>query len=222
MPLIDLKELTQNIRKIAAHWGAVNAATPTRPLTIPASSALLGGLTLAELTMLEGAISADFTAVVGADNATQGAQARRNSARTALLVTYKLFRKTTLAYLGESVYATQLPTLPSVGANDKLFEDTGDDLAHIWSAIDADASLSLTRPLTLSEGTDLTEFQSALASVKAANAALPGAKEHARQVRATRDEKVKRAIAALRAYRKLAQVHLPPGHPLLATIPTLD
>jgi hypothetical protein len=221
MPQIDLKELIQKINRITTHWSAVNAAFPQKPLTISSSATVPGGLTLAQLTALSTAISADFTNVVIVDNALQEVQARRNDARKALLPLIKLFRKTVTGYLPDSVYAKQLPETPPVGANDRLFEDTGDDIASLWAAINADTTQDITRPLVLSDGTDLAAFQALLATVKATNAALPVAKETARQARATRDEKVKQATAALGRYRKVAQVFLPPNHPLLATLPTL-
>ncbi len=221
MPQIDLKELIQKINRITTHWSAVNAAFPQKPLTIPSSTIVPGGLTLAQLTALSTAISADFTHVVSIENAQQDAQTRRNDARKALLPLIKLFRKTVTGYLPDSTYAKQLPETPPVGANDRLFEDTGDDIASLWAVINADTAQDITRPLVLSDGTDLAGFQALLSTVKATNAALPVAKETARQVRATRDEKVKRAIAALGRYRKVAQVFLPPNHPLLATLPTL-
>lgn len=221
MQPIDLKELTQAINQFAAHWSAVNAAFPEKPLILPGSSTIPGGMTQAGLVALGATISGEFTMVVERDNATQAAQATRNDVRREFLQSIKLFRKTVQGYLPESVYLKQLPAAPPVGANDRLFEDTGDDVHGIWTAINADTALAITRPLVLSDGTTQADFASALARVKQANAALPTVKERARTARATRDGDVRRAIAALRQYRKTAGAFLPPGHALLATLPTL-
>ncbi len=221
MSQIDLKELTQNINRIAAHWITVDSAFPTRPLTLASSSATPGGMDHAGLVALGNAISADFAGVVAADNVTQEVQSRRNTARKTLLPSVKLFRKSVQAYLPESAYVGQLPDAPSVAANDRLFEDAAEDVLNIWAKIDADKTLKVALPFTLSDGTNRVEFQKKLQSVKMENAALPAAKENARRVRATRDGNVRLATAALRTYRRTAAAHLPPGHPLLATLPAL-
>ena len=70
-------------------------------------------------------------------------------------------------------------------------------------------------------GSTQATFVALLSEVKAAHGDSPGAKVAAQRVRTTRDEKIKRALGALKLYRKTVPAFLPPGHALLETVPTL-
>lgn len=218
---VDLKDLTQTVNRFIDHWNAVNGAFPTKSLTLATTGLLPVGMTLDGLIDLRDEIAADFAAVVVADNLVQQKQATRQTVRKAILVPQKLFLKTVQSYLPESVYLAQVPKTPSIGANDRAFEDACEDSANVWARINADTTLTITRPLVLSDDTTHAGFTVLLTTLKQAHEESPAAKVAAQRARATRDEKVKRALAALKLYRKTAQAFLPPGHALRETVPTL-
>lgn len=218
---VDLKDLTQTVNRFIDHWNAVNGALPNQTLTLAKTTDLPDGMTLEGLIDLRDEISSNFAAVVAADNVAQEKQAQRTSARKAILAPQKLFLKTVQSYLPESRYRTMMPKTPLVNSNDRAFEDACEDSANVWGKINADTTLTLTRPLVLSDGTTHEVFDGLLTGLKAAHGDNPAAKVAAQRVRAARDEKVKRALAALRLYRKTVAAFLPPGHVLLETIPAL-
>lgn len=219
---VDIKDLTQTVNRFIDHWNAVNAVFPTKTLTVAQTALLPEGMTLDGLINLRDAIAQDFVAVVAADNVVQARQAQRKAQRQAILIPQKLFLKTVQSYLPESAYLSQVPKTPGIGANDRAFEDACEDSANVWAKINADTTLTLTRPLVLSDGTTQAAFVALLTALKAAHGDNPAAKEAAKRVRAGRDEKIKRALTALKLYRKTAAAFLPPGHALLETIPTLE
>ncbi|WP_394795810.1 hypothetical protein [Armatimonas sp.] len=218
---VDLKDLTQIVNRFIAHWNTVNVVFPTKTLTLAQTTLLPDGMTLDGLIDLRDEIAADFVAVVTVDNVAQEKQAQRKARRQAILVPQKLFLKTVQSYLPESAYLSLVPKTPSIGANDRAFEDACEDSAGVWAKLNADTTLSLTRPLVLSNGSTQATFVALLSEVKAAHGDSPGAKVAAQRVRTTRDEKIKRALGALKLYRKTVPAFLPPGHALLETVPTL-
>jgi hypothetical protein len=218
---VDIKDLTQTVNRFIDHWNAVNAVFPTKTLTVAQTALLPEGMTLDGLIDLRDEIASDFAAVVAADNLAQEKQALRLALRQKILVPQKLFRKTVQSYLPESTYLAQVPKTPSIGANDRAFEDACEDSANVWAKINTDATLAITRPLVLSEGTTQAAFVAFLTGLKTVHGDIPAAKEAAKRVRARRDEKITRALAALKLYRKTVPAFLPPGHALLETLPSL-
>lgn len=197
------------------HWAQVNTALAPKALT------LKGGYSVASLKTDRDALAARLTTIVDADNAVQGARARRTTEQKDLKERLRQFRNAVIGSIADPELVAQLPVIPTTAAATSHWAKAFDDMASIWQKLETTPPAGFTGPLLLADGYTRAQFVTDLAALKATYTALTAAEASATLQRKTRTTQAKALRTRLVAYRKAVVGAFATGHPLLASLPGL-
>ena len=215
MPITTVASYPITAEAFINHWTQVNTF-----LGLPANALILvGGYTVANLTTDRTAILSAITAVVTADNVRTNTASDRDIKKAALRVRVTQFRGLVSGLMMGSVYVRSLPTLPAFKAPEGTYLRPLDDMQSLWTQINAAPPAGFTAPLLLAGGYTLATFTTDLAALKTSYTASNDATQNATIARSGRDVLLAPLRARMQQYRKAVVGKLPPGNPLLNTIP---
>ncbi len=219
MPITNIGSYPITMQEFVEHWIDVNAALGGAPAT---DYLLHGGYTLATFTTDRATLAALIISI-NSDQTVVIAAAQRDAKKEAIRGRMVQFRGAAQNNLAGSIYQRLAPTLPDLTDDESDYLDPFDDMANLWAKINADATVpGFTPPLLLQGGYTVANFATDIAALRAAYTAVGAAEENARLDRAKRDDLMVAAYERMKQYRGGLVVVLPPGDPLLATVPDLS
>lgn len=213
MPITTIGSYLTTAQAFADHWTQVNTAIAPDVLT------LKGGYTLANFNADRAALQTAIDAVISADNARQMAAEDRDLKKAALLTRFSQFRHVVRGLFPGTQYFASVPRAPKFNAVQSRFLQPLKDMADHWSRINAATIPGFTPPLTLSGGYALATFNTELAALQTAFDTVGTTSSAARSARESRNVLLRPLRERFQQYRGMAAGKLPPGHPLLASIP---
>lgn len=197
------------------HWTDVNAAIS------PGVMLLEGGFTLANFTAAQAGIQAAITAITAADNNRQITATGRDVKKAALKVRLIQFRGAVASQLADSDFGKAPPTVPTFSAAQGPFMKDIDDMADLWTKINAATIPGFTGPLKLSGGYAVATFNTDITAMYAAYTAANSATNSSTVARRHRDNLLGPAKTRMIQYRRGVVSVLPAGHELLSSIPSI-
>ncbi len=216
MPITSLNSYLPTLQEFINHWTQVNTELGAGgPLT------LLGAYPVATLTTDRTALDTLMTAVTAADNAWNIARADMDIKRAALVVRLKQFRGACTAYMPGSSYQNAPPRLPATGSIIGKYLTAFDDMANLWTQINATPPTGFTGPLTLGSTYTLATFNTDLAALRTSATAYSAASQNATIARDKRNLLMATLVQRLKQYRGAAIAKLTAGSALIASIPAL-
>lgn len=212
----DLKEYHRLMDAFIAHWTAVDVALGSAPLVLPEGPGLV------QFTGLKATLTGLYQAVESGDNQAQTGAANRERLKAELLPRLGQFRTTVIGLLPGSRYVKALPKTPAKTSAQGVVVKGFQDGLDVWAQLEADSTVTLTKPLTLADGTTLAGLQSGFAELQSAYSAVATGKEAVAHARAERNTLLKTLDKHLKQYPKTAKARLPKGHLLLANLPSIS
>ena len=207
------------INAFIGHWAQVNLALGGTAAT---DLKLKGAYTLANLTADRDALQTRVTDVQSKSNTRQDAASARDIKKAALRERLAEFRSGVLYQLQSTAYARGLPTLPKTTAYEGRFLKTLDDMTTKWTAINALTGVpNFTAPLTLLGGYALAAFNTDLADLRAAFAAVTAANDALNVSIRTRDAAFAPLYARLKEYILAVKAKFAATSALVASLPKL-
>jgi hypothetical protein len=217
MPISDLGSHVITGKEFLAHWSDVNAdrtARTTVPFTLP------GGYAEADLTAEVAAVEAAITAQEDLQNGLTIAMAARDAARGGLRNRIMEFRKAVEYRLKGSGYERSLPDTPHPDASEQKVLRALDDMASLWTRVNAASGLpNFTPPLLLLGGYALAAFRTDVTAMRAKFLAVTEAENGARIGRKTRDLLLGPLRDRLVQYRQGIEVEYGAEHVFTQTLP---
>ena len=217
MPITDIGSYVTTGQEFDAHWVDVDAdrVASTLPVFV-----LPDGYAQTDLTAEVAAVEAAITSQESADNALSIASVGRDSQKAALRQRMIDFRKLADYQLKGSVYATALQPTPHPEASEQKTLRALDDMADLWTRINADTSTpNFTPPLVFSDGFALAAFQTDVAALRAQYRAVVDAENDARIGRKQRDALLQPLRDRCVAYRQGIEIEYGEQHPLTQSLP---
>jgi hypothetical protein len=215
MAISTIGSYVATMDQFVAHWTEVDA------FLSPGAVTLKGGYALADFTADQSAIDAAITAVEDADNIRQGSVADINASKGGLRGRLAQFRAGVSAQLPGTKYQKMLPVQPPFSLVESKFLRPMDDMASVWTHVNADTIPGFTGPLLLAGGYALAGFTGDLAGARTNYVAGTSALNGSRSARASRDILLAPARERMRQYRQAVLSMLPAGNALLLTVPAL-
>ena len=216
MPITDIGSYVPTMDEFGAHWDDVNTALGGTPAT---ELKLQGAYTRAMFVTDRNAIDAAITALAGLENAREIAAGNRDTQKQGLVGRLNAFRGMLRAQFPNTSYAGAAGTVPSFSSAESKFLQPFDDMANLWSRINADATIpGFTPPLVIA-GYTVAQFQTDLAAARTAFAAVTVAENDARIGREQRDVLLPAARERMVQYRAGVEAVLGPTHPLTVSLP---
>jgi hypothetical protein len=160
--------------------------------------------------------------VESADNQAKTGAADRDALKADLLPRLAQFRATVIGLLPGSRYSGSVPKTPSKAASQGVITKALQDAIDLWEQIEADAAVTLSKPLTLADGTTKVMLSNGFTALLKAYAASTTSKGTLAQARAERDVLIKTLDAQMKQYPKTVKALLPKGHALLAQLPSVS
>ncbi|WP_395146288.1 hypothetical protein [Armatimonas sp.] len=213
MPTLIPSEILNLAKSCAIHWGKVNATLGTMPLTLRQGYNLAGFST--DITALEQRL-AQMPAI---ENAYGIALAERDAGKAPLKARLKQFRAAVQNKLGDSAFATELPTQPFATGSEATFLKAFDDMADLWARINSATLAGFTPPLTLGKGYTLANFRADLTAQRAAYDKTRQTIADTTLARKARDTQTKAVWERIKQYRNGCIEVLDDTDELLATAP---
>ena len=216
MPITDIGSYVPTMDLFAAHWDDVNAALGGTPAT---ELKLQGAYTRALFITDRNAIDAAITGLVGLQNAREIGAGNRDTLKQGLIGRLNQFRGILRAQFPRTSYAGAAPTVPSFSSAESKFLQPFDDMANLWSRINADTTIpGFTPPLVIAGYTHAL-FVADLAAMRVAFAAVTVAENDERIGRQQRDVLLLPARERMVQYRAAVEAILGPTHPLTQSLP---
>lgn len=214
MPITTIGSYLPATQEFINHWNAANSELGAGgPMTLQGGYAVAA--LIAERTALENAI----IAVEGTDNIRTNTASDRDIKKAALRPRLAQFRALVQGALAGSFYVRSLPRMPATTVNEAAFLRAFDDMASLWTQINAAPPAGFTAPLVLPGSYALASLTSDLAALRAAYLAANDAAQNARISREKRDILLPPIKTRLRQYRSVVIGRLPAGSALLQSIP---
>ena len=205
--------------EVLEHWDSAN----TELGGLPASDLVLqGGLTRAQFSADRDAISAGITGIEDLENGRQIAADIRQTSREQVRERLSRFRGILRGTLPNTPYEKAAPTLPELSAVQSKFLAPLDDMASLWTRINADTSTPGFTPPLIIAGYALADFQTDLAGLRASFAAVTAAENDLDLARKERDALLPPAKERMVQYRAMVEATFGAEHPLTLTLPTLS
>lgn len=219
MPITDLGSYVPTMDQFLAHWEDVNIQLGGTPAT---DLKLFGGYVRAMFLADRDAIDSALTGLIGFENTRELAAQKRDAAKSALLGKLQQWRGLLRALLPGSSYLSAAPLVPPFSSAESKFLAAFDDMANLWSKINADATIAgFTPPLTIGAYT-LTMFQADLAALRMAYGAVTIAENDERIAREMRDALLPLARERMIQYRAGVEGLLGVNDPLTLSLPDLS
>ncbi|HRI42728.1 MAG TPA: hypothetical protein PLL78_08650 [Fimbriimonadaceae bacterium] len=217
MPITSVGSWLPTIDEFITHWTAVNA------FLNPSELVLLDGYDLATLQLDRASVAGALSDVQGKLNLRTIASGDRDIKRAAIRGRIGQFRAAVQAQLPGSRYLASLPKLPTREAAPGKWRDALDDMLNLWTAVNANnpAVPGFTPPLVLGGPYAVAAFTTEKTAVDAAFTTVATTDQNLQQAREMRDSVFAPVYAKLKEYRLGVIGGLPPGNPLLDSIPRL-
>ena len=217
MPLGGIGTYVPTMQEVDAHWTAVNAVGLPKLV-------LSGGFTIVNFETLITNVDAAISDAISKLNLQSNSAGDRDLHRAALRERQRQFRASVSAQFPGSRYLRSLPKLPQPAGASGAYLKALDDMANLWLAINTNVPpfTGFVPPLTLAGNYPIATFNTDLAGLRADYLAYQTNAQNAEQSRASRDALLVQARERIRQYRQGVVGFLPPGHPLLDTIPAMS
>ncbi|MDA1017622.1 MAG: hypothetical protein O3A00_24580 [Planctomycetota bacterium] len=217
MPITDMGSYVTTGQEFDSHWIEVNADRVANTLPV---FVLPDAYARTNLTADVAAVEAAITSQESADNALSIAANGRDSMRVALRQRMIDFRKLADYRLKGSVYSTALQQTPQAEASEQKMLRALDDMADLWTRINADSSTpNFTPPLVFADGFALAAFQTAVAALRTRYRAVVDAENDARIGRKQRDALLQPLRDRFVAYRQGIEVEYGEQHAFTQSLP---
>jgi len=217
MPISDYGSHVITGREFLAHWSDVNADRTARTM---APFSLPGGYAEANLTADVAAVEAAITAQEDLQNGLTIAMAARDAARGGVRNRIMEFRKAVEYRLKGSGYEQSLPDTPHPDASEQKVLRALDDMASLWTRVNAASGLpNFTPPLLLLGGYALAAFRTDVTAMRAKFLAVAEAENGARIGRKKRDLLLDPLRDRLVQYRQGIEVEYGGEHVFTQTLP---
>ena len=213
MPISTIGTYLPTIQQFTNHWTQVNVELAATPLI------LTGGYALANLQTERANLETAILAVTPADNVRANTATDRDIKKNAVRSRLAQFRALVPGVMAGSIYVRNVPKMPRFTINEAQYLQPFDDMANVWSQINAAPPPGFTAPLTLQGGYTQAAFVAELAVLRAAYIAAGNAIANARIARERRDLLLPGIRTRLQQYRTVARGRIPATSPLLNTIP---
>jgi len=218
MPIEEIDDYPEKMTEFKLHWDSVNTQLGPDPAN---HFKLAGGYDVDGFSADLDAVVAALTNQEGLDNNLDFARADRDDLRSELRERLILFRSTVKALLPDSRYERALPDTPAERADQQKLLDAWDDIAHIWTQVNADQPAEIGADLTLRGGYALAQFQTDLGTMRTRYDAVKATERAAKDGRGERDVLLEAAYNRMVQYRERLPLTLEPDDPLLASMPTI-
>jgi hypothetical protein len=202
-----------------SHWEAVNLELGGAPAT---DLKLKGGYLLANFQTDRAGLAAAITAIEGLENVRQLGAADRDTKKAAIRARLAQFRSGVLCYLQGTPYEPALPTQPDFNNLETRFVAPLDDMANLWTKINADLTTpGWTPPLKLAAGYLAATFSTDLAAMRTTYQGLTDAEQDLKLGRDQRDALLRPIVLRIKQYRGAVISQFADTHPLVASLPAL-
>ena len=201
------------MQEFIAHWTAVNTDQGINPLV------LTGGYAIGNLQSDRTALEAKITAVEGADNTRQNAANDRDLKKDPLRERIRQFRAAVQAFLKGSQYVKSAPKLPPFNSSPGEFMKALDDMANLWTTINAFPPPGFTPPLKLQGNYLVAAFNTDVTAMRTAFGLVDTADQNATIAREQRNQLLAPIRARLVQYRVAVMALYAPTHALFQSLP---
>lgn len=217
MPITTLGSWLPTIDAFIAHWVAVDA------FLSPAQFTLAGGYDVSALQLDRAALAVQLAEVQASLNLRSMASVDRDLKRASLNERVLQFKAGVRALLPGSRYLVSLPLMPYFRSSAGRWREMLDDVLNLWTAIDANSPAvpGFTPPLVLGGGYGLAAFTAEKAALEAALTMVTTLDQNLEQMREMRRALFRPVFEKLKEYRLGVVSGLPPGAPLLRSVPRL-
>ena len=223
MPITGPASYVPTTDEFLAHWSLANAVVPASPVVVAPSQGGGVAVTRIALANLGGELALARTAVQVGLNGTSVARETVLIAKRELLEHYDSFAAKLRAYYINTPFLPSLPTKPTEGELSARFVDAMDDMASLWTRLNAAGPPpGVTLPLVLAGGYSLGDMQDAMETLRAQLAGLAQAEQDTNLARAKRNLVQGKIYPILRDYRLAVPAMLGKNSPLTATLPRLS
>lgn len=185
---------------------------------------LPGNYAVATLTSDRTALQTKITAVETADNAVQIAASARDIKKGPMRERVRQFRTALQSYFKGYEHVAALPTIPRMNMSEGDFMQALDDMANLWTRVNAitPVPVGMPIPLTLVGGYTLANFNTDLAAIRLAFGTWNDALQGATIAREQRNALMPPLKARLVQYRLAVQSKYTSGAPLLLSLPAVS
>lgn len=219
MPITDIGSYVTTGQEFEAHWTDVDADRIANAL---AALLLPDGYDLADLTAEIAALQASIIGVENLDNGLAVALANRDTLRESMRDRIIEFRQAVEYRLKGSGYVRALPDTPAPQSSEQKILRASDDVASVWTRINADATVpNFTPPLLLRAAYPLATFVTDLAALRAAYKAVTVAENDLRIDRVHRDQLLTPLRDRMVSYRQAIEVEYGAEHAFFISLPAV-
>ena len=216
MPITSYPSYVSTMQSFIAHWTQVNTALGVSPLL------LKSGFTIANFTTERTNIQTAITAVEDFNNLIQLASNDKRSKKETIKPRLQQFRGAVKNTLQGTVYERALPTQPKMSDSEGKFMRALDDMASLWTRINADTTIpGFTPPLLLIGAYAIATFNTDVTALRTSYANYVSALKNAEIARARRNVLLPPALLHMKQYKSAVFARLPAADPLCATIPNV-
>lgn len=219
MPVTTIASYPPVMTEFEVHWGQLNA---DRTAAAQPEFLLSGAYGVTQFAADRAAIEQRLTQFEQLTNDQEFAQEGRDSSRSALRDRMINFRKVITAYLPDSRYERALPETPRETATSGKILKAADDVADLWSRLNAETLTEPPLPLELHGGYDLAAFNAEIATLRQRYETLTIADRELKRAREDRDQELQAAYDRMLQYRERVPLQLAEGDALVATLPRLN
>ena len=219
MPITNNASYLPTMDQFLAHWDQVNAQLAD-PLLVATSKG--EQVSQAQFATLRSDLEGRNIQVIDDLNDQQIARGEIGLKRVGMLAMLNEFNDNIVAYWHNTGFLGARPKAPSLSDGQQRFIDPLEDVASLWEKVNAaPAPPGVTLPLTLSDGTTVAAFKTALAALKAAFLAEKNAAQDVTLSRKWRDETKAAAYDVMKNYRLAVEAKCRAYPALLESMPRL-
>lgn len=215
MPFSGPSSYIQTTNEFIGHWTDVDAALAPGALSLP------GPYGLADLISDRDDLEDKMTELEGGINVLEGHRTNRYVQQPPLRERMQQFGSFVRGILAGSVYVGQIPPLVPEAGNPGKWMIAMDDIAHMWTTINATPPAGFTPPVTLFGGYLVADFNTDVTALRATYTSLVQAEQDVDRLRDERDEIYERIRDNLVRYRVAVTGVFPEDHPLVTSMPRL-
>jgi hypothetical protein len=216
MPISSIASYLSTMQEFITHWTAVNTELALAgPIVLPS------GYAVASLTLDRTGLEAKIIAVEPALNALQTAANLRDNLKGPMKERVRQFRAFANGFLRGSQYIRAVPRLPKFNSSPGDFMQALDDMASLWTTINATPPAGFTPPLKLQGNYLVAAFNTDVAAMRAGFQAWNAALQSVAIARGQRDMLLPPIPPRLAQYRQAVLASFPPGHALIQSLPLI-
>lgn len=219
MPITSIGTHLTTAQQIHAHWTDVNA--DRLALTLPELK-LQGGYLLALFTTDYNMLQSAVSGMEGFENARVLAAGDRDAQKENLRERVLQFRAAGRLHFKLTPYFAAIPTVPRFGSSESKFLRPLDNMADLWTRINADTGIiGFTGPLRLKGGYTLAGFTSELDLLRTTFREVTDAENDLDMARRQRDKLLDPLRERMLQYCLAIELEYGKGHPFFESLPDL-